>query len=584
MNDLIQIAAVELARFLGANLPALSEAWWQQHVVDRLSFQQQRMVQERGVTTLAQLDFAALLRVLDQNWYELSSKLALPNEGRNWVKELQTVRNKWAHLSATAMPPSEIYRDADTLGRLLKLIGAAPAALTAVEAAKAAALRELTAQTQRQADPATESRAPVVTPESNTMMPTPAAAAETPPRHAALFNVGDMVALRSEPANEMPVIEVLSGAGEPRYRVFRNNARAVYYESQLQAVVAQAEERQILSAEELRAHLTALQLRSPSTAHLYSLRSGRITFVPYQYRPVLKLIRADRPRLLIADEVGVGKTIEAGLIIKELRARMDLASVLIICPKPLVAERKWFVEMKRFDEHFAALDGPLLRHCVRETHLDGEWPEQYAKAILPFSLFDGDMLYGRTGRGRSQEHGLLNLDPPPKFDLVIVDEAHHIRNTETYVHQGVRYFCDNAQAVLFLTRDAGPVGQPGPLRAPERLAARPGDRPGQLRPDGRAESSHQRGRAALPPRRSRGGQAMPRLVSAGRRTPSGAGCSSGKRPVSSKSTIGCSDAPLDDADRVGLVRAIEEFYTFSPLINRTRRRDIGEFTTRKPET
>ena len=87
--------------------------------------------------------------------------------------------------------------------------------------------------------------------------------------------------------------------------------------------------------------------------------------MPYQYRPVLKLIRADRPRLLIADEVGVGKTIEAGLIIKELRARMDLSSVLIICPKALVAERKWFLEMKRFDEQFTALDGPLLRHCLR---------------------------------------------------------------------------------------------------------------------------------------------------------------------------------------------------------------------------
>ena len=109
----------------------------------------------------------------------------------------------------------------------------------------------------------------------------------------------------------------------------------------------------------LHAHLTGLQILSPSTANLFSLRSGRVQFVPYQYRPVLKLIRADRPRLLIADEVGVGKTIEAGLIIKELRARMDITSVLVICPKALVAERKWYAEMKRFDEHFTALDGSL---------------------------------------------------------------------------------------------------------------------------------------------------------------------------------------------------------------------------------
>ena len=118
MNDLIRIATAELARFLASKLPDLSTEWWQQHVVNRLSFQQQRMLQERGFQTLQQLDFAALLRVLDQNWYELSNACGLPREGRTWVRELQTVRNRWAHLSAEAPPDSEIYRDADTLGRL----------------------------------------------------------------------------------------------------------------------------------------------------------------------------------------------------------------------------------------------------------------------------------------------------------------------------------------------------------------------------------------------------------------------------------------------------------------------------------
>jgi hypothetical protein len=107
MEELIRIATADLTRFLDAHLPDLSEDWWQKHVADRLTFQQQRMVQEQGYRGLAQLDLAALLRVLDQNWYELSAKLSLPREGRNWVKELQTVRNKWAHLSAAAVPPSE---------------------------------------------------------------------------------------------------------------------------------------------------------------------------------------------------------------------------------------------------------------------------------------------------------------------------------------------------------------------------------------------------------------------------------------------------------------------------------------------
>src|SRR5947209_396125 len=117
MHDVIVSSTPELARFLAAKLPALSTDWWQKHVVQRLSFQQQRMVQERGIRGLQQLDFAALLRVLDQNWYELSNSAALPREGRNWLKELQLVRNKWAHRSGEAIPPGEVYRDADTLGR-----------------------------------------------------------------------------------------------------------------------------------------------------------------------------------------------------------------------------------------------------------------------------------------------------------------------------------------------------------------------------------------------------------------------------------------------------------------------------------
>lgn len=127
-----------------------------------------------------------------------------------------------------------------------------------------------------------------------------------------MFRVGDLVALRSDPTTIVPVIEVLPCSGECRYRVFQNGTKATYYESQLQASAAVADEREKLTADEMRAALTGLHILSPSTANLFSLRSGRVEFVPYQYRPVLKLIRSDRPRLLIADEVGVGNNDGAG--------------------------------------------------------------------------------------------------------------------------------------------------------------------------------------------------------------------------------------------------------------------------------
>jgi ATP-dependent helicase HepA len=557
MNNILGFAAAEIRRFLESTLPSLGTEWWKQHVVDRLTFPQQRAVTEHGLQSLADLDLAALLRVLDQNWYELTQRVPLPREARSWVRELQTVRNKWAHASARPAPASETYRDVDTIGRLLAALGTTDG-LERIEARKAELLREL---------------APVP---ANTA--TPAAGPTT------LFSVGDLVTLRSNPSTTLPVIEVVAGAGETRYRVFENGAKATYYESQLQAI-APADTLARMSAAEVKAYLTSLHLTPPSSAHLYSLRTGRINFVPYQYRPVMKLIRADRPRLLIADEVGVGKTIEAALILKELRARTDLTSVLVICPKALVAEKKWYRELKRFDEHFTSLDSRSLQYCLEETHNDGVWPTQHARTILPMSLLDRELLFGRDdrGRGRRRLPGLLELDPPPKFDLVIVDEAHHIRNPETFVHQAVRYFCDNAEAVVFLTATPVQLGSVdlytllNALR-PD-LIIDPASYAQMAEPNPFLHRAVQECRLAEPAWTMR----VRELLDAAAQTEWGRAFLR-ERPEFQRAYDDVADPDVSDATRVSLVRRIEELGTFSGLINRTRRRDIGSFTTRKAET
>jgi len=554
-------------------LPRLGDKWWNDCVLQRLTFQQQRSVEERRIASLASLDLAALLRVLDQNFHEIAAVHRLPRETRNWVKELQGVRNRWAHAPADGLNASDAYRDADTLARLLDAIEAPPELLGRVDAFRREQLARLAPD-----------RAPTSTTLASDAVEQDQTTATTAPKELDQpFSVGEIVSLRSNPGVVFPIIAVLPAlSGETRYRVFEGGKKQDYYESQLTALAADTDERTMLSPNDLSAFLTAVQL-SGSSSSLHSFNVGRIRFVPYQYRPVFKLIRADRPRLLVADEVGVGKTIEAGLILKELQARNDVKSVLIICPKALVAERKWELEMRRFDEQFTPVDGSLLRHCIRETHLGGEWPLQYEKAIVPFSLFDSDTLFGKPGRGAARDVGLLALDPPPKFDLVIVDEAHHIRNTDTFLHQAVRYFCDHAEAVIFLSATPVQLGredlftllnvlrpdviidpasfdqmaEPNPYVNEAIQACRRGE-PGweeEVRQNLRAVAATEWGRTVL-----------------------------ALNPGFQHIYDAVADETPDGAARIRAIQALEDLYTFSSLINRTRRRDIGEFTTRKPET
>lgn len=582
MNELLNASASVISRWLEAKLPALGSTWWLDSVVNRLTFQQQRLVDEKRIHSLAGLDLAALLRVLDQNWSELSGAEQLPREARNWIKELHSVRNRWAHAPSGGLSPTDVYRDADTLERLLKILGAGDDLLDRIEKVKTSTLARLApvglAAPINQSNQSGNGE--------QTAMPSTVATpiASTPSTPTTKFSIGQLLCLRSNSHAIFPVLEVLhGGAVETRYRVFENGARQVYYESQLQALDEPEEVRKILSAAELSAMLTAVQLSSPSASALYSLNSGRVRFVPYQYRPVFKLIRADRPRLLVADEVGVGKTIEAGLILKELQARNEIKSVLIICPKALVAERKWELEMKRFDEHFIPMNGSLLRHCVKETHLSGEWPVQYEKVIVPTSLFDNDLLFGKPGKGKARDPGLLELDPPPKFDLVIVDEAHHIRNSDTFLHQAVRYFADNAEAVVFLTATPVQLGRedlytilnvlrPDVIIDPASFAQMA--EPNQYINAG--VQACRRGEASWADEvreqlRCVAGTTWGREVLA-------------VNPGFQHIYDGLAEDAPDGAARVKTIQALEDLYTFSSLINRTRRRDIGEFTTRKAET
>jgi len=557
MHQILADVASVTASLLDRELPKTGTDWWQSCVVDRLSLQQQRLIADRRVDSLAGLDLAGLLRVFDQNWHSLGYHLSLDQQTRNWLKEAQGIRNRWAHLPPGGLRSEDAYRDVDTLYRLLSLLGAEQEILDRAQGERGRMLSEL----------APQAKAVEISPLATTT--------------SSGISKGTVVRLKARTEITGAVLDVLPGEPEARFTVFHGGEVATYYESQLEAIVLQPSRKNV-EPEALHAALTATQLRHPSTGHLYSLYASRINFVPYQFRPVLKLIQADRPRILIADEVGVGKTIEAGLILKELQARRELKSVLVICPKPLVAERKWMEELKRFDEQFTHVDGEALRYCIEETHLDGSWPQKYSRSIVPYSLFDEGLLMGKQGKGR-KTLGLLDLDKPPAFDLIIIDEAHHIRNTDTWAYRTVRYFCDNAEAVVLLSATPIQLGNNDLFTLLQLV--RPDLLPSRRDFDHMAEPNPHINAAIEIARNAKSEwnfAARERLVLA-LETDWGKSVISGNPKVQPLLDI-LNNQEIQVEERLNVVRELESLYTFAPIINRTRRRDIGNFTTRKPET
>lgn len=170
------------------------------------------------------------------------------------------------------------------------------------------------------------------------------------------------------------------------------------------------------TAREIAATLTRAKLEENLTDTVYSYRASRTLFLPYQFRPVIKMLRTGSRRLLIADEVGMGKTIEAGLVWSEYEARGQADRVLVVCPSGLVD--KWQTEMReRFGFEAQVLRREGLDDLLDRVETD-RFPRRY-HAVCSLQLM------------RTWDH-LENLaDLSPHFDLIVVDEAHALRNTGT---------------------------------------------------------------------------------------------------------------------------------------------------------
>ena len=148
-------------------------------------------------------------------------------------------------------------------------------------------------------------------------------------------------------------------------------------------------------------------------------RSG-ITIEDYQLDPLVRSIDMARVNLLIADDVGLGKTIEAGLVVQELLVRHRARTVLIVCPASL--QMKWQTEMwEKFGLEFRIVDTEYIKRLRRERGI-------HANPWTSFPRLISSMDWMKSGEGNRLMKDCLpsTFTYPRKFDILIVDEAHNV--------------------------------------------------------------------------------------------------------------------------------------------------------------
>lgn len=192
---------------------------------------------------------------------------------------------------------------------------------------------------------------------------------------------------------------------------------------------------------------TTFKICSSNNSTISSLKASKTLFRTYQFKPLLKFLNSPNRRLLIADEVGLGKTIEAGHIMLELKARDELNHVLIVCPKSL--QQKWKEELAiKFGILFKIYESQNdLLYDMKDHRVAIHAIVNYEKIRLRRDTEDSD-----NAKDKEENNVLEYLSQNEfRFSLVLFDEAHKMRNSSTQTYKGAEMIMSNADAAIFLT-------------------------------------------------------------------------------------------------------------------------------------
>lgn len=339
------------------------------------------------------------------------------------------------------------------------------------------------------------------------------------------------------------------------------------------------ENRRFSTPSDLRQTITHLRMTGRLADMIYSLGATNTEFHAYQFKPVLKILNSPSRGLLIADEVGLGKTIEAGLVWTELVARFDSRRLLIVCPKSLC--EKWRDELRnKFNIKANICNSEQILQYLKDDRVTGEGFAAIASlsSLRPPKGWDDASETKSSARAKLAKY--LEEADCHLFDLVVFDEAHHLRNPKTMNHRLAQLVCDVADHKLLLSATPINLGADD-LRALLKLIDPDTFEREWLFDQLQAENQPyvRACEAARNPHASF--EQLKKLIA---ELPEG-------RILKTKGRLECLRAELErgiedtPANRVRIASRLEEMSLLGTIINRTRRRDVAEFKVeRRPTT
>ncbi len=202
---------------------------------------------------------------------------------------------------------------------------------------------------------------------------------------------------------------------------------------------------------DLRRTLTHVKLAGRLADVIYSMEATNTDYYAYQFKPVIKILESPSNGILIADEVGLGKTIEAGLIWTELRSRFDMRRLMVLCPAAL--REKWRLELSQKMGVTAIIcDAKGTLDILKDDSLHDRGFAIIAslQGLRPPRGWEYDQNIKTHSAILAQF--LSNMENQDRLiDLLVIDEAHHLRNQETQNNELGKLFKNVSEYSVFLT-------------------------------------------------------------------------------------------------------------------------------------